>query len=294
MIENMEEKGSNSHVKRQKGGMITMPFIFSNEVCEKLAVVGFNTNMISYLTTQLHMPLTKAANTLTNFGGTGSLTPLIGAFVADAYAGRFWTITIASIIYQIGMICLTISAILPQLRPPPCEGEQVCQEANKGQVAILYVSLLLAALGSGGIRPCVVAFGADQFDETDPKQATKTWKYFNWYYFVMGAAILVAVTVLVYIQDNIGWGWGLGIPTFAMFLSIIAFLIGYPLYRNLDPAGSPFTRLLQVCVAAFRKRKLTMVTDPKLLYENEELDAAISLGGKLLHTKHMNFIVPYH
>ncbi|KAH9771859.1 protein NRT1/ PTR FAMILY 3.1 [Citrus sinensis] len=290
MIENMEEKGSNSHVKRQKGGMITMPFIFSNEVCEKLAVVGFNTNMISYLTTQLHMPLTKAANTLTNFGGTGSLTPLIGAFVADAYAGRFWTITIASIIYQIGMICLTISAILPQLRPPPCEGEQVCQEANKGQVAILYVSLLLAALGSGGIRPCVVAFGADQFDETDPKQATKTWKYFNWYYFVMGAAILVAVTVLVYIQDNIGWGWGLGIPTFAMFLSIIAFLIGYPLYRNLDPAGSPFTRLLQVCVAAFRKRKLTMVTDPKLLYENEELDAAISLGGKLLHTKHMKFL----
>ena len=73
----------------------------ANEVCEKLAVVGFNTNMISYLTTQLHMPLTKAANTLTNFGGTGSLTPLIGAFVADAYAGRFWTITIASMIYQI-------------------------------------------------------------------------------------------------------------------------------------------------------------------------------------------------
>lgn len=73
----------------------------ANEACEKLAVVGFNANMISYLTTQLHMPLTKAANTLTNFGGTGSLTPLIGAFLADAFAGRFWTITVASIIYQI-------------------------------------------------------------------------------------------------------------------------------------------------------------------------------------------------
>ena len=73
----------------------------ANEVCEKLAVVGFTTNMISYLTTQMHMPLTKAANTLTNFGGTSSLTPLIGAFIADAYAGRFWTISVASIIYQI-------------------------------------------------------------------------------------------------------------------------------------------------------------------------------------------------
>lgn len=73
----------------------------ANEICEKLAVVGFSANMISYLTQQLHLPLTKAANTLTNFSGTASLTPLLGAFIADAYAGRFWTITISSIIYQI-------------------------------------------------------------------------------------------------------------------------------------------------------------------------------------------------
>ncbi|XVE53311.1 hypothetical protein DITRI_Ditri02bG0193900 [Diplodiscus trichospermus] len=290
-MEKMEQGNHReNNVKRPKGGLITMPFIFSNEVCEKLAVVGFNANMISYLTTQLHMPLTKAANTLTNFGGTASLTPLLGAFISDAYTGRFWTITVASIIYQIGMTSLTLSAILPQLRPPPCKGEQVCQQATGGQLAILYASLLLGALGSGGIRPCVVAFGADQFDETDPKQATKTWKYFNWYYFVMGVSILVAVTVLVYIQDNIGWGWGLGIPTIAMFLSIIAFVIGYPLYRHMDPAGSPFTRLLQVSVAAFKKRKLPMVSDPKLLYQNEELDASISVGGKLVHTDQMTFL----
>lgn len=186
------------------------------------------------------------------------------------------------------MISLTLSASLPHLRPPPCKlGDQVCEEADSGQVAILYVSLLLTALGSGGIRPCVVAFGADQFDEQDPKQNTKTWKYFNWYYFTMGASILVAVTVLVYIQDNIGWGWGLGIPTIAMFLSIIAFIVGYPLYRNLDPAGSPFTRLLQVSVAAYKKRKLKMVSDSNLLYDNEELDTAISLDGRLLHTNQM-------
>lgn len=73
----------------------------ANEASEKLAVVGFGTNMISYLTTQLHMPLTQAANTLTTFGGTASLTPLIGAFMADSFAGRFWTLTVASIIYQI-------------------------------------------------------------------------------------------------------------------------------------------------------------------------------------------------
>ncbi|KAG7658875.1 MFS transporter superfamily [Arabidopsis suecica] len=285
-----EEKQLHGRPNRPKGGLITMPFIFANEICEKLAVVGFHANMISYLTTQLHLPLTKAANTLTNFAGTSSLTPLLGAFIADSFAGRFWTITFASIIYQIGMTLLTISAIIPTLRPPPCKGEEVCVVADTAQLSILYVALLLGALGSGGIRPCVVAFGADQFDESDPNQTTKTWNYFNWYYFCMGAAVLLAVTVLVWIQDNVGWGLGLGIPTVAMFLSVIAFVGGFQLYRHLVPAGSPFTRLIQVGVAAFRKRKLRMVSDPSLLYFNDEIDAPISLGGKLTHTKHMSFL----
>lgn len=280
----MEEARETKIQQRPKGGLITMPFIFANEACEKLAVVGFQTNMITYLTQQLHMPLTKAANTLTNFGGTASLTPLLGAFVSDAFAGKFWTVTIASLIYQIGMISLTTSAILPSLRP--AQG----QEASGGQLAILYISLLLTALGSGGIRPCVAAFGAEQFDESDPKQKNSTWKYFNWYYFVMGVSILLAVTVVVYIQDDIGWGWGLGIPTFVMFLSIITFVFGYPLYRHVDPAGSPFTRLVQVCVAAYRKRKVPIVSDARLLYENEELDASIASAGKLNHTKQMRFL----
>lgn len=279
--------------KRVKGGMITMPFIFANEICEKLAVVGFAANLIIYLTTQLHLPLTKAANTLTNFGGTASLTPLLGAFLADSFAGRFWTITVASIIYQIGMTLLTISAILPQLRPPPCKmgpADRICEEANSGQVAILYASLLLTALGSGGIRPCVVAFGADQFDEAESGEKKRTWRFFNWYYFCMGGSMLVAVTVVVYIQDNIGWGWGFGVPTIAMAISIVAFVFGYPLYRNLDPAGSPFTRLAQVCAAAYKKRKVSMVSDPDMLYRNREIDAAISVAGKLCHTNHMQFL----
>ncbi|KAK7275241.1 hypothetical protein RIF29_16350 [Crotalaria pallida] len=281
------EQNDNHARRRRKGGLVTMPFIFANETTEKLAVAGFNANMISYLTTQLHMPLTKAANTLTNFGGTSSLTPLLGAFISDSYAGKFWTISVASIVYQIGMITLTLSAVLPQLRPPPCKGEEVCQVASTGQLAVLYISLLLGALGSGGIRPCVVAFGADQLDASAPNQTTKTWSYFNWYYFVMNVCMLVAVTVLIYVQDNIGWGLGLGIPTIAMFISIIAFIVGYPLYLNLDPSGSPFTRLIQVVVAAFRKRKLPHSDS---LYQNDELDAPISLGGKLHHTEQMKFL----
>ncbi|GMI75367.1 NRT1/ PTR family 3.1 [Hibiscus trionum] len=288
--ENGDDQQSKTLVDNNKGGIRTMPFIIVNEICEKLAMVGFSKNMVNYLTNQLHMPLTKAANTVTNFNGTSSLTPLLGAFIADSYAGKFWTITVATAIYLMGMIVLTLSAALPHLRPPPCEGNQVCQEANGSQTGILYLALLLAALGSGGIRPCVAAYGAEQFVEEDPRHPKKTWVFFNWYYFALGAAILIASTVLVYIQDHVGWSLGLGIPTIAMALSIIVFLIGYPLYRNLDPAGSPYTRVVQVFVAAFRKRNIPLVSNPKFLYVNEELDASISTDGLLHHTKQFKFL----
>ncbi|XP_020578034.1 protein NRT1/ PTR FAMILY 3.1 [Phalaenopsis equestris] len=290
-MEDKEEQNAGQHEK-WKGGIKTMPFIFANEVSEKLAVVGFSANMVSYLTEQLHMPVAKAATTLTNFGGTASLTPLLGAFLADAYIGRFWTIAAATFIYLIGMSSLTISATLPQFRPPPCSGGAAlpCKEASTWQIAVLYVSLLLAAIGAGGIRPCVVAFGAEQFGEADETERRRTWRFFNWYYFCMGASMLMAVTVVVYVQDNVGWGWGLGLPTIAMGISLISFIAGYPMYRNAKPAGSPFTRLAQVVAAAVRKRRLEVGREPGLLYENDEIDKGISMAGKLSHTSSLRFL----
>lgn len=182
------------------------------------------------------------------------------------------------------MICFTLSAVLPQLRPPPCTGNEVCKEATQGQLSIPYAALLLISVGAGGIRPNVVSYGADQFDETDSNQKTRMWNFFNWYYISLGLSSLISLTVIVYIQENVGWGWGFGIPTITFAISVVAFVLGFPLYRHIKPSGSPFTRLAQVIVAACRKRKLTMVSDPSLLYENEKLDASISADGMLLHT----------
>ncbi|KAI0523276.1 hypothetical protein KFK09_005671 [Dendrobium nobile] len=292
VMEEGEEEQNVGHHEKWKGGIKTMPFIFANEVSEKLAVVGFSANMVSYLTEELHMPVAKAATTLTNFGGTASLTPLLGAFLADAYIGRFWTIAGATFIYLIGMSSLTTSATLPQFRPPPCSAGTAhpCKEASTWQLAVLYFSLLLAAVGAGGIRPCVVAFGAEQFGEAGKREQGRTWRFFNWYYFCMGASMLLAVTVVVYVQDNVGWGWGLGIPTVGMGISLISFVAGYPMYRMARPAGSPFTRLAQVAVAAARKRRLKVEMEPGLLYENDEIDKGISLAGKLGHTSSISFL----
>ena len=74
-------------------------FLTGNECCERLAYYGISTNMVTYLGTNLHQGSAAAANNVTNWGGTCYITPLIGAFFADSYLGRFWTIAIFSTIY---------------------------------------------------------------------------------------------------------------------------------------------------------------------------------------------------
>ncbi|XP_020274368.1 protein NRT1/ PTR FAMILY 3.1-like [Asparagus officinalis] len=286
----MESKNGGGKKKAKRGGFKTMPFILGNDICDKFATAGFNANMVSYLTSQLHLPLVTASNTLSNLSGTSSLTTIIGALIADSFAGRFWTITVGSLIYQLGMITLTISAILPALRPPPCTPPDVCHRPSTFQLLVLYSSLILTCIGAGGIRPCVVTFGADQFELDKTRTSTRKWNYFSLYYFALSVSHLLALTLVVYIQDNVGWGWGFGIPSMVMFVSVVVFVIGYPLYIKIKPAGSPMTRLTQVLIAAFKKRKIAKPEDPSLLFVDKELDADISTGGSLIHTEQLRFL----
>lgn len=70
-----------------------------NECCERLAYYGINTNLVNYLKFQLNQRNVVAINNVTNWSGTCYVTPLLGAFLADAYLGRYWTIAGFSIIY---------------------------------------------------------------------------------------------------------------------------------------------------------------------------------------------------
>ena len=114
-------------------------FPAANEICDRFATAGFNANLITYLTQQLHLPLVEASNTLTNFGGTSAMTPILGALAADSFAGRFWTIIAGSVFYQLGMLGLVLSAAVPSLRPPPCAGADACRRPSGGQLAVVYV-----------------------------------------------------------------------------------------------------------------------------------------------------------
>lgn len=69
------------------------------EVFERMAYYGISSNLVLYLTNKLHEGTVTSANNVTNWVGTVWMTPIIGAYVADAHLGRYWTFIIASVVY---------------------------------------------------------------------------------------------------------------------------------------------------------------------------------------------------
>lgn len=61
---------------------------------EIMAIAAVGNNLITYVTTEMHMSLSKAANVVTNFVGTIFLLALLGGYLSDSYLGTFWTILI--------------------------------------------------------------------------------------------------------------------------------------------------------------------------------------------------------
>ncbi|XP_049397996.1 protein NRT1/ PTR FAMILY 8.3-like [Solanum stenotomum] len=273
----------NPVLKSETGNCRACPFILGNECCEHLAFYGIALNLVTYLTKKLHEGNVSAARNVTTWQGTCYLTPLIGAVLADAYWGRYQTIATFSIIYFMGMCTLTLSTSVPAFKPPECVGS-VCPPATPAQYAIFFFGLYLIALGTGGIKPCVSSFGADQFDDTDPKERVKKGSFFNWFYFSINIGALISSTLIVWIQENAGWGLGFGIPAVFMSIAIASFFFGTPLYRFQKPGGSPLTRMCQVLVAAFHKWNLSVPDDCTLLYETPDKSSAIEGSRKLLHT----------
>ncbi|XP_062172550.1 protein NRT1/ PTR FAMILY 8.3-like [Alnus glutinosa] len=270
-------------LKQNTGNWRACPFILGTEGCERLAYYGIATNLVTYLTNKLHEGNVSAARNVTTWQGTCYLTPLIGAVIADSYWGRYWTIAAFSTIYFIGMCTLTLSASVPALKPTECVGS-VCPSATPAQYAVFFLGLYLIALGTGGIKPCVSSFGADQFDDTDPRERVKKGSFFNWFYFSINIGALISSSFLVWIQDNAGWGLGFGIPALFMAVAIASFFSGTPLYRFQKPGGSPVTRMWQVLVASFRKRNMVVPKESNLLYETQDKNSAIEGSRKLEHT----------
>nr|GMD75748.1 protein NRT1/ PTR FAMILY 5.10-like [Ipomoea batatas] len=204
-----------------------------------------------------HLP-DGAAGSMENvnaWSGMAMLLPLLGAFVADSFLGRFRTIIVSSLLYILGLAFLTLSAVLP-FSNSDCQTGADIKACSPPQLQIIFFffALYLVALAQGGHKPCVQAFGADQFDVHDSRECKQKSSFFNWWYFGICFGAFVTILVMSYIQDNLSWGLGFGIPCIVMVLALIIFLLGTKTYRFSanHKMENPFMRIGKVFVKAVK------------------------------------------
>ncbi|KAK6274942.1 hypothetical protein POUND7_004651 [Theobroma cacao] len=114
--------------------------------------------------------------------------------------------------------------------------------------------------------------------------------FFNWFFFFINIGSLGSVTILVYIQDNLGREWGYGICACAIVIGLVVFLSGTRRYRFKKLVGSPLTQIAAVFVAAWKKRHLELPSDPSLLFNIDDAAEGLKKKQKLPHSKQFRFL----
>ena len=122
--------------------------ILVTETGERFAYYGFRAILVLYFTLELQYDENQAIALFAYTTALAYLSPLAGALLSDGDWGRYKTILIFGCIYVLGLFILTIDAFM----------DWTLTTKRIWNVA----GLLLVCLGTGGIKPCVSSFGADQ------------------------------------------------------------------------------------------------------------------------------------
>ncbi|XP_045909749.1 solute carrier family 15 member 1-like [Micropterus dolomieu] len=173
------------------------------------------------------------------------LTPILGAIVADSWLGKFKTIIYLSIVYAIGQIAMAVSAI-HDITDPDRDGTPNNMTFH---VALSMVGLFLIALGTGGIKPCVAAFGGDQFSERQEKQRRTFFSVF--YLCINGGSLLSTIITPILRAQDCGiyskqkcYSLAFGVPAALMMIALVVFIVGSGMYYKAEPQGNI---MLDVC-----------------------------------------------
>ncbi|CAI0399238.1 unnamed protein product [Linum tenue] len=266
-----------------------MPFIIGNETFEKLGAIGTLSNLLIYLTTVFNLSNIKAATIISVFNGTANFGTLLGAYICDTFLGRYNTLAAASLASFLGLLLIQLTAAIPGLHPPSCgksSDAATCKQPTGGQMSFLLTGFALMIIGAGGIRPCNLAFGVDQFNPNTESGRRGINSFFNWYFFTRGVQRMISVTLIVYIQANVSWSIGLAIPAILMLISCALFFGGTKMYVIVKASGSPVTSLIQVFVVSIKKRNLKYLDSNSLFNYIPKK----SINKPLPHTDQFNWL----
>lgn len=205
-------------------------FILGNEFCERFSFYGMRAVLILYLTNWLGFGEDVGTAIFHSFVMLCYFSPIIGAILADGYIGRYKTILYVSLLYAAGNLVMAITAVPPPEWYGPALG------------------LILIGLGTGGIKPNVSSFGADQFRSDQEKER---YTFFSAFYFAinLGSTLSIILTPIlradVKCYGNECYPLAFGIPAALMVIATIIFCAGSSLYKKVPPSGNLIGRVFK-------------------------------------------------
>jgi proton-dependent oligopeptide transporter, POT family len=198
-------------------------YIVGNEAAERFNFYGMTAILTTFLIAQFYNPSNStdpdvinsakaAANAKTHdFKAMAYLLPMFGGMIADWFWGKYKTILYLSMVYAAGSLMLA---------------------ASVNSEVMFTSALLLIAIGTGGIKPCVSANVGDQFDSTNSHLLPKA---FDAFYASINAGSVISILLIPYLKDKFGPAVAFGVPAGAMILAVIAFWLGRKEYRPIPP-----------------------------------------------------------
>uniref|UniRef100_A0A671XM38 Solute carrier family 15 member 2 n=1 Tax=Sparus aurata TaxID=8175 RepID=A0A671XM38_SPAAU len=213
---------------------LSICFIVVNEFCERFSYYGMKALLTLYFLTYLHWDKDLSTAIYHAFSSLCYFTPILGAIIADSWLGKYKTIIYLSIVYVIGHVVKSVGAI-------PTVGN------TDVHIALSMVGLILIAFGTGGIKPCVAAFGGDQFDE---EHTSERQKFFSIFYMSINAGSLLSTVITPILRSDVQcfggdcYALAFGVPAALMIVALVVFISGSSLYKRSPPEGNI---LLEVC-----------------------------------------------
>ncbi|KAF4801526.1 Solute carrier family 15 member 1 [Turdus rufiventris] len=217
------------------GFPLSIFFIVINEFCERFSYYGMKAVLTLYFTRFLHWQDNFATAIYHTFVALCYLTPILGAIIADSWLGKFKTILYLSIVYAIGQAVLSVGSI------SELTGGSASNLAPN--IALSMIGLILIALGTGGIKPCVSAFGGDQFEEDQERQRGT---FFSLFYLSINAGSLLSTLITPTLRaTECGihtkqecYPLAFGVPAILMAVALVVFIIGSRMYKKVKPQGN--------------------------------------------------------
>ncbi|XP_056122794.1 solute carrier family 15 member 1b [Rhinichthys klamathensis goyatoka] len=237
------------------GYPVSIFFIVVNEFCERFSYYGMKAVLVLYFKYFIGWDNDFSTTIYHTFVALCYLTPIMGAIIADSWLGKFKTIVYLSIVYTIGQVIMAVSAI-HDITDTNRDG---VPENMTFHIALSMLGLILIALGTGGIKPCVAAFGGDQFEDHQEKQRST---FFSIFYLSINAGSLLStlITPILRSQDcgiyskRSCFPLAFGVPAALMVVALVVFVAGHGMYIMESPKGNILLQVMKCIGFAVKNR----------------------------------------